>query len=183
RANVSASPKTAFLALGSVSCPATSRARSARSSQCKASFRVDGIWSSLISRRSFVSLHLSLAKIEFALPRPHRDQCGSRQPHRDPKSNRQKQHHNQRYSRREPWDGIACRCTWMKSPRMTAPGNSGVVRWWHHIVSHGPVLFSNLGSAGDPILPRSGINNKREQIGPDKPSKIRPHPREVELAA
>src|SRR4051794_20400266 len=67
----------------------------------------------------------------------------------------------------------------MKSPKMTAPGNGGVVRWWHHIVSHGPVLFSKHGSAGDPILPRSGVNHKRERIGPDKPSKIRPHPREA----
>jgi hypothetical protein len=83
---------------------------------------------------------ISRSQIGSALPRPHRGQCGSGQPDRAPEADRQKQHRNERYSRREPWDGIACRCIWMKATRMTAPGNSGVVRWWHHIVSHGPVL-------------------------------------------
>jgi hypothetical protein len=36
--------------------------------------------------------------------------------------------------------GIVYRCIWVKSPRMTAPRNSGVVRWWNDVVSHGPVL-------------------------------------------
>src|SRR5882757_9271216 len=62
RSKLSESSKTAFLALGSVNCPATSRACSARSSQSRASFKFDGMWSSL---RGFVSLHLFLAKVAF----------------------------------------------------------------------------------------------------------------------
>ena len=38
--------QAAFLAPGSFNCPATSRACSARSSHSKASFKIDGIWSS-----------------------------------------------------------------------------------------------------------------------------------------
>jgi hypothetical protein len=36
---------------------------------------------------------------------------------------------------------------WTKSPRMTAPGGSGVVRWWDDIVGLGRVLsfFSDNG--------------------------------------
>ena len=44
RSKLSASSKTAFLAPGSVNCPATSRACSARSSHSQASFRIDGIF-------------------------------------------------------------------------------------------------------------------------------------------
>src|SRR5207248_10927464 len=80
------------------------------------------------------------AKIAFALPRPHRGQRGNREPNRAPKADRQKQHHDERYSWGEPRDRIFCRCIWVKSPRMTAPGNTGVVRWWHYIVAHGSVL-------------------------------------------
>src|SRR6516165_23791 len=46
RSKLSASSKTAFLAPGSVNCPATSRASSARLSHSKASFNIDSIWSS-----------------------------------------------------------------------------------------------------------------------------------------
>jgi hypothetical protein len=46
RSKLSASSKTALLAPGSVNCPATSRACSARSSHSKASFNGDGIRSS-----------------------------------------------------------------------------------------------------------------------------------------
>ena len=52
RSKLSASSKTAFLAPGSVNCPATSRASSARLSHSRASFNIDSIWSSL---SSFVS--------------------------------------------------------------------------------------------------------------------------------
>src|SRR6516165_1639144 len=47
RSKLSASSKTAFLAPGSVNCPATSRASLARLSHSKASFNIDSIWSSL----------------------------------------------------------------------------------------------------------------------------------------
>src|SRR5215472_4049955 len=43
RSKLAASSKTAFLAPGSVNCPATSRACSARSSHSNASFDIDGI--------------------------------------------------------------------------------------------------------------------------------------------
>ena len=49
RSKLSASSKTAVLAPGSVNCPATSRACSARLSHSKASFNIDSIWSSLSS--------------------------------------------------------------------------------------------------------------------------------------
>jgi hypothetical protein len=62
RSKLSASSKTAFLAPGSFNCPATSRACSARSSHSKASFKIDGIWSSL---NSFLSLLLSLSKLRL----------------------------------------------------------------------------------------------------------------------
>ena len=62
RSKLSASSKTAFLAPGSFNCPATSRACSARSSHSKASFKFDGIWSSL---SGFVSLRLSLPKLRL----------------------------------------------------------------------------------------------------------------------
>src|SRR6516225_129903 len=62
RSKLSASSKTAFLAPGSVNCPATSRASSARLSHSKASFNIDSIWSSL-SR--FVSCYIA-AKAETA---------------------------------------------------------------------------------------------------------------------
>jgi hypothetical protein len=62
RSKLSASSKTAFLALGSFNCPATSRACSARSSHSKASFKIDGIWSSL---NSFLSLLLSLSNLRL----------------------------------------------------------------------------------------------------------------------
>jgi hypothetical protein len=52
------SSKTAFLAPGSVNCPATARAYSARSSHSQASFRIDGIFDppsiSLPAVRSFI---------------------------------------------------------------------------------------------------------------------------------
>src|SRR6201982_3802454 len=44
RSKVSATCKTALLAPGSVNCPATSRACSARSSHSQASLRIDGIF-------------------------------------------------------------------------------------------------------------------------------------------
>jgi hypothetical protein len=40
----------------------------------------------------------------------------------------------------------ACRCIWLKSRRMTAPGNSGVARWWHYSVAHGSVLSALLSA-------------------------------------
>ena len=54
----------------------------------------------------------------------------------------------------------------MKSPKMIAPGNSGVVGWWHHIVSHGPVLSVFLqawAGAGDPILASESLTIIREE--------------------
>jgi hypothetical protein len=67
----------------------------------------------------------------------------------------------------------ACRCIWLKSPRVTAPGNSGVVRWWHYIVAHGPVLsfFSGHASAAEPIIQNHFVNYNTLATGPDAPSK------------
>jgi len=73
----------------------------------------------------------------------------------------------------------------VKSPGMTVPGNTGVIGWWHDIVSHGRScpFFSRHESAGDPILLDQALTMIYEPMGPDKPSKKSPHTCEVELAA
>lgn len=130
RSKLSASSKTAFLALGSVNCPATSRACSARSSHSKASFKIDGIWSSLILRSSFVfvSLRLPARKVGAALPRLNRGQRGDRQPYRTPKPDRQKQCCDEPHSWGEPSERIAWQCVLVRTLGLTAPENSRVVR-------------------------------------------------------
>src|SRR5271166_427550 len=77
----------------------------------------------------------------------------------------------------------ACRCIWLKSPRMAAPGNSGVARWWHYIVVHGPVLsfFSGHASAAGPITEKSGVNHDIRGIKPDEASKFCQCPPEAKL--
>ena len=121
-------------------------------------------------------------RTRFTLPvlscgsQPHRGQCGSSQPHRAPKPDRQKQHHDEPYSRGKPWDWIAGPCICVNS-RITAPGNSGVVGWWDAIVGHDPVLSVLLQAwecwRSDPS--RSVVHHDTPAVEPDGPSKSRPY--------
>src|SRR6516165_778877 len=115
RSKLSASSKTAFLAPGSVNCPATSRASSARLSHSKASFNIDSIWSSL---NSFVSCPLSRAKLclRYQGHISAKAEIASQTVPQSPTARRQR--HNEQWV--EPCDHIAWHSIWVKSPRMDA---------------------------------------------------------------
>jgi hypothetical protein len=111
-------------------------------------------------------------KITSALPRPHRGQSGNREPNRAPKPDRQKQRHDERCAWGEPWDRIAWRCIRVKSPRMTAGRNSGVVRRWHYVVVHGPVLSAPLLASElcrSFVTPKCSVNHVTAAVKPDGP--------------
>ena len=92
RSKLSASSNTAFLAAGSASWPATSRACSARSSQSKASFKSDGIRSShSVRKSSFLSARETVSPVpSIARPRSWKrlpeNGLGTRQYCGDPKA-------------------------------------------------------------------------------------------------
>ena len=91
----------------------------------KASFKIDGIWSSL---NSFLSLLLSLSNLRLRY-QGHTEPNAETTSHTAPQRLIDRNSTNDEpYSWGEPWDRIACRCIWVKSQRTTAFRNSGVVR-------------------------------------------------------
>src|SRR5437870_13524553 len=68
----------------------------------------------------------AFGKLQDRFPCARIRKSGNPEPNRAPKADRQKQCHDERCSWGEPWDRIAWRCIRVKSPRMTAGGNSGV---------------------------------------------------------
>jgi hypothetical protein len=82
RSKLSASSRTAFLAPGSLNCPATSRACSARSSHSRDSLQVDGISSSHTA--SFVADLVNKLSSTKAIPRAIRRQPARSRPKERP---------------------------------------------------------------------------------------------------